>query len=55
MKTVEKIVETIILIGVGWAAASVFWASKTPDQPIYQPCVPIYDQTGLECCQNQDQ
>lgn len=50
MKTLEKIVEAAILIGVGWITASIYWASLTPDQP-KEACVPLYSETGLECCQ----
>lgn len=38
--------------GLGFIAACTFILGSEPDQPAKsQVCIPLYDQTGLECCQ----
>lgn len=39
----------VVWAAVGAAVATILWARS--DKP-EGPCIPIYDQTGLECCQN---
>lgn len=47
----KAIADAIIWTLIGAVIASFMWANAWPDQRPLQPCVPLYDQTGLECCQ----
>lgn len=41
----------IVAAGYGFVAAAFMLAAWTPDQPPPpRTCIPIYHETGLECC-----
>lgn len=47
----KRLLEAMLFLAVGGMLSSIYWAAYTPDQPPERVCVPLYDETGLECCQ----
>lgn len=46
----KEVASAVVCFLLGSMVASLAWSRMIPDEP-KQTCVPLYNETGLECCQ----